>query len=132
MLEKLLERRQEMLRMKSTGLSLAKIIEDLSVKYEISVRGLYKDWAGRARWIKAILSMEDPEVFFLDVLATQKQIYNRAYMEYLKADNSNARIGALRLLRDLNKDLYEMVSLHDLIIRVDRIEEKTQGGNVNE
>ena len=129
MLENLLIRRQEMLKLKSTGMSLATIINDVSRKYEITRRGLYKDWAGRARWIKAILSMEDPEVFFLDVLATQKEIYKRAYLEYLKADNSNAKIGALRLLRDLNKDLYEMVSLHDLIIRVDRIEEKTEGSH---
>lgn len=124
MLETLLERRQEMLRLKATGLSLAKIINDISVKYEITTRGLYADWSNRKRWIKAILSLEDPETFFLDVLATHKQIYNRASIEYLKADNSNAKIGALRLLRDLNRDFYEMVSIHDLIIRVDRIEEK--------
>lgn len=123
MMETLLERRQEMLRLKATGLSLAKIINDLSQKYEITVRGLYLDWGNRKRWIKAILSLEDPETFFLDVLATQKQIYKHAFLEYLKADNSSAKIGALRLLRDLNKDLYEMVSLHDLIIRIDKLEE---------
>lgn len=124
MLETLLERRQEMLRMKATGLSLAKIINDLSVKYEITRRGLYADWAARARWIKALLSLKNPELFFLDCLANHKQIYNRAYMQYLKGDNSAAKIGALRLLRDLNRDMYEMVSVHDLIIRIEAVEAK--------
>jgi len=103
---------------------LAKIINDISQKYNITPRGLYQDWAGRARWIKAILSLKDPELFFLDCLSTHREIYKRASIEYFKGDNSAAKIGALRLLRDLNRDLFEMVSVHDLIIRVDRIEEK--------
>jgi len=124
MLENLLTRRQEMLKLKSTGMSLVTIINDLSVKYDITRRGLYLDWGNRKRWIKGILSLEDPETFFLDVLTTQKEIYKHTFLEYLKADNSNAKIGALRLLRDLNKDMYEMVCVHDLLIRVERIEEK--------
>jgi len=46
--------------------------------------------------------------------------------EYLKGDNSNTGVGALRMLRDLNLDLHEVFQLRDLNERLDVSEELTR------
>jgi len=121
--EKLLERRREMLRMRSKGLSLNVVVNDLSQKYDRTREALYKDWRRRKAWIKALLDLGDPEAVFLDILARHEDIYRMTVMECLQADNSSAKIGALRLLRDLNRDFYDMNLTPEIMERLDRIEE---------
>jgi hypothetical protein len=119
----LLERRQKLLKMRSMGVSLAEAVKDLSERYDVSTRTVYYDWRNRKKWIEAVLGIEDPEAFFLDLVANHGEIYRLASLEYLKGDNSAARIGALRLLRDLNRDMGEMIITRDMFSRVERLEE---------
>ena len=76
--------------------------------------------------MKTIMGLRDPETFFLDVTSSHMEIYKMTVVEYLRADNSNARVGALRLLRDLNRDLYNMNVTPDIMERLERIEELAQ------
>ena len=105
----LLERRQKMVKRRAVGVSLAEVVKELALEYQVSHRALYHDWMIRKKWLKTLLEIGDPETFFLDLVSSHREIYRWASLEYLKGDNSNARIGALRLLRDLNKDFYEMI-----------------------
>lgn len=77
-------------------------------------------------WIGEVLDIVDGGPFFLELVASHREIYRLASMEFLQADNSNARIGALRLLRDLNRDFVEMVVTRDLEKRVGALEEKAR------
>jgi hypothetical protein len=86
---------------------------------------VYQDWATRKQWLPLVLEIQDPEAFFYDILAQHREIYRLASLEYLKGDNSAARIGALRLLRDLNLDLIELMSLHDVMQRIEQLENST-------
>lgn len=123
----LIERRQKMLKLKTAGLSLVKVVKDLSRQYDVSMRAIYLDWQNRKTWLPSLLGMRDPETFCLDLLSTHKEIHRLAMMEYFRADNSNAKIGALRLLRDLNNDFAEMIVLQDLSSRVEAVEAKAAG-----
>ena len=53
--------------------------------------------------MEGFLDIEDGETFFLELVANHKEIYRLSSLEYLQADNSNARIRRIRLLRDLTK-----------------------------
>ncbi len=122
--EKLLERRHEMLKAHIYGVPLADIVKDLAKKYDVSTSFLYRDWRNRKSWIKEVLDIADSGTFFFEVVANHKEIQHLTTVEFSQADNSNARIGALRLLRDLNMDFQEMVVTKDLVERVEALEEQ--------
>lgn len=80
--------------------------------------------------MESLLAIKDPEAFYLDLIASHKEIYRLCVKEYLQGDNTSARIGALRLLRDLNLDFMEMIVLKDTMARVANIEGKMIKGSV--
>ncbi len=120
----LLERRLEMVKLRSSGFPLSYTVNNLARKYEVSTRAVYKDYQNRKTWLKGILEMKDPETFFLGLLARHEEIYKKAAFEHLKADNSSARVGALNLMRNINKDFVEMVVLQGFSKDLGEIEEK--------
>ena len=97
-----LTRRKELLKNRNLGMNLADNVNLLAAKYDVTKRAVYKDFKNRKAWIPVILQIEDTDTVFLDLLSQHKELYRLCSLEYLKADNSNAKIGALRLLRDLN------------------------------
>ena len=124
----LLKRRQKMLELRGKGVSLADTVKFLAEEFEVTRRTLYYDWKNRKAWLQTFLEIGDPETFFLDLVANHREIYRLASLEYLKGDNSNAKIGALRLLRDLNKDFHEMIVTKNVIVRLENLEEKAKRG----
>lgn len=123
MRENIVERRQKLLNMRCRGVSLSESVKTIAVEYGVSTRAVYRDWATRKSWLPSLLDLGDTETFFLDLICQHKEIVRLSTMEYLKGDNSNARVGALRLLRDLNLDLFEVFQLRDVNERLDAIEE---------
>ena len=111
-----------MLKLKSMGFPLGEVVKELAEKYQISTRSLYYDFKNRKTWMEALLGIDDPKAFFVDLLSNHQEIYRLTSLEFLKADNSNARIGALKLLRDLNKDFVELLFFQSLDKRVGKLE----------
>jgi hypothetical protein len=93
----LVERRQKMVRQRAKGLPLNMVVNQLSNEYSRTKQALYKDWRNRKIWIKGILDLDDPETVFFDFYTRHEEIYQMTVMEYYKADNSSAKVGALRL-----------------------------------
>lgn len=122
----LLKRRQKMLELHGKGLSLAETVKIVEEEFDVARRTLYHDWRNRKEWISSIVDLGDSETFFLEVVNSHREIYRMAVMEYLRCDNSSAKIGALRLLRELNLDLQEMIVTRDLQERVKRLEEEAE------
>ena len=63
-----------MLRNKNLGVSLADSVNILAAKYSVTKRALYKDWKQRKHWLPIFLHIEDPHLFFLDLLSTHKEL----------------------------------------------------------
>jgi len=127
---KVVERRQKLLSLRSRGLSLPEAVKELSTQYGVTTRNIYYDWSRRKTWMEGILDLKDKDVLLLDVIANHKEIYRLASLEYLKAKSENARIGALRLLRDIDLDFAEMIISKDTRERVENIEGKMIKGSV--
>lgn len=123
---KLFERRTEMVQLRAKGLPLSYVVNNLMDKYEVSRQALYADWKRRKHWIEILLSIQDPETVFMDLLSRHEEIRKQAILERVKADNSNARIGALNLERRINMDFFEMLVLHELAVDVEKIKEKLE------
>ena len=51
-----------------------------------------------------------------------------AELEYLRGDNSSARVGALRLIRELNRDFIELYFTPNLIKKLEQLESKMKEG----
>lgn len=104
----LLKRRKEMLRLSNSGLHLSDYVQDLAIKYGVTVRAIYRDHQIRGEWIETLIDVADPLVFFAELMESHRDLKKKAVTEYLKADNSSAAVGALRLIKDLNRDYWEL------------------------
>lgn len=118
------KRRLDMVKKRSMGLSLQQTVKELQGTYDVSKQWLYQDWKDRHKWLPAILDLSDTKRLYWDLVAFHNQIKEWAVLQYLKADNSNAAIGALRLLRDLNLDFSELIITRDALARIERLEKQ--------
>jgi hypothetical protein len=107
----LLNRRKELVQALVRGDALTNIIGDLSEKYHVSRNALYKDYQRRANWMPSILAIDNREAFYMDLLAIHQDIFRLYRIQYFSADNTSAAVGCLRLLRDLNMDLIDLITL---------------------
>ena len=106
------ERRRKMIKLRLEGFSLVETVHDLALEFNRTPRTLYKDYANRKNWLRTVLNMQDSESFFLEICGKHKLIERMALADYLDSPSgSNARIGALRLLRDLNHDFIELFNM---------------------
>jgi len=104
-------------------------VNHLAEQYSVTTRAIYKDWKNRKAWLQGLLEVQDPGTFFLDILSNHREIDKLAMLEYAKADNSNARIGALNLRRKINRDFAEMMIWKELVPRLEQLEEKVEKVN---
>ena len=122
MKQELLEKRSKMLELRAKGWNLKDIVSHLAREHECSKQNLYRDWTRRKQWMSKLLEIDDRDRLYLDILADHKEISRLATSEYLQGDNSSARVGALRLRRDINKDLFFMLYVNELTARMEKIE----------
>lgn len=122
--EMLYERRRKMLTLLNQGISLSQVVKTLSQEHQISPRALYYDYKKRGSWLPYFIGSENQETFLYELLVEHKRIQGLALVEYRKADNSNARIGALRLMREINKDFIELHFAPSLMKKIDLLEAK--------
>ena len=108
------------------GNSLTDTVKTLAKKYNLTTRALYRDYEVRKQWIPYLLGMQDNETFLQQYFFNHQRFMEMAVKEYLQADNSNARVGALRLLRDFNNDFYDRHSLQEAYSRLAAIQKKFQ------
>jgi hypothetical protein len=104
----LLKRRSTMLKMTAEAYPLVDVVNQLSGEYDVSPQAIYKDWRKRGTWQTQLLDIGSLEQLCKDLYATHKEIYRMAMAAYRTATQDTAKIGALRLLRDINLDFAEM------------------------
>jgi len=129
--KKILERRRNLLNLRCNGILLSEAVKSLSAKYGVSERQVYADWRCRSRWMGWFVDLGGGSDALRDVLARHESIYADAAREYRNAQNGSARVGALRLMKDVNLDVAEFLVQADLLRRVETLEE-VKGVNPNE
>ena len=123
MKQKLAIRRRKLLRLKAKGYELVDSVNQLSQEFAVTRECIWKDWRNRRKWLPEILEITDREAFFYTVISDHQEIARLVIREFLTADNSNARIAALKLRRTINRDLLWMLHINQLTERMARIED---------
>lgn len=103
MKKELLERRETMLRYMVKGLPLKTVIDKMTEDIESTIdkfkkqNTLRRDWANRNKWIDNIIRINDPS-FLNELIAGMDEAMKQCWVEFADADNSNAKVGALRTI----------------------------------
>jgi hypothetical protein len=120
---KLLERRREMIKELNLGASHHEVVTALSSKYGVTPQALYNDYRRRKTWLPFILEIDDPKTYYYEWLAKHQALYRMCSLEFLKAEG-NIRVSWAHVLRALINDQFDLVSVHDLIQRLEVLENK--------
>lgn len=104
----LLERRTKTLNYLSKGIEPITIIRDFSKEYRVSEYAIRKDIERLPQWAPQVLQLKDDSLAF-ELANNIKQVIPNAWAEYLKGDNSSARIGALRVVIDATMKLIDVL-----------------------
>ena len=102
MLECVLQRRLELLKLEGNGLSPSEIVKELSPKYGVSERAVYLDLETRATWQPQV---QETREALLKVYNRHEQLYRKAVIAYMQAQSDRAKLAALSALRKINFDL---------------------------
>jgi len=127
-LEAVIERRLEALKLEGMGLSQPEIVKQLSQKFQVSARSVYRDFQLRSQWQPVLLQLKDQDKVIQKVINRYEQIYERAAFKHVTSQNENVQIGALKIMLDANSKICEAVVLSDVASRLKTLEAEAKKG----
>jgi hypothetical protein len=101
-----IERRLEILKLEGNGLEPSEIVKELSVKYGVTERAVYKDFETRSKW-QPIL--QETKKALLKIHNRHEQLYRKAVVTYMQAKSDKDRLIALNLMRQIDVDLAQLL-----------------------
>jgi hypothetical protein len=86
---KRLERRPELLKFEGNGLEPAEIVKELSVKYAVTCRSVFKDFETREVWLPLV-----PETVKAQMKVRNRhgQLYRKTVIAYVQAKSDGVRL----------------------------------------
>ena len=122
------ERRLESLKLEGMGLSQPEIVKQISQKFQVSARSVYRDLKLRDQWQPLLLQLKDRDRVVQKVINRYEQIYERAAFKHVTSQNENVQVGALKIMLDANSRICEAVVLSDVVGRLKMLEEEAKKG----
>jgi hypothetical protein len=120
------ERRLEALKLEGMGLSQPEIVKQISEKFQVSARSVYRDFQLRNLWQPVLLQLKDRDKVMQKIINRYEQIYERAAFKHVTSQNENVQIGALKIMLEATGKLAEVLLLPDLIAKVEMLENQAQ------
>ena len=124
----MIERRLEALKLEGMGLSQPEIVKQLSQKFQVSARSVYRDFQLRSQWQPVLLQLKDQDKVMQKVINRYEQIYERAAFKHVTSQNENVQIGALKIMLDANGKICEAVVLSEVAGRLKMLEAEAKKG----
>jgi hypothetical protein len=110
------------------GLSQPEIVKQVSQKFQVSARSVYRDFQLRGQWQPSLLQLEDQDRVLQKVINRYEQIYERAAFKHVTSQNEFVQIGALKIMLDVNNKVCEAVVLSDIAGRLKMLEAEAKKG----
>lgn len=125
----LLTRRIELVKRMVRGFSVHAVAEDL-IKHNplfqnVSINTIVSDWTRRKIWLHLVIRPDDDTILD-ETIGSIREAAAAAWIVYGKADNSNAKVGALRAVLEANGKLVDIMQSIGAITKAP-IEIKTVG-----
>lgn len=120
------ERRLEVLKLEGLGLSQPEIVKQVSEKFQVSARSVYRDFQLRSQWQPALLQLKDKDRIMQKIINRYEQVYERAAFKHVTSPNESVQIGALKIMLEATAKLAETLVLPDILGRLDELEEQAK------
>jgi len=104
MQQKTLDRRLELLKLEGNGIMKPEVVEQLSQKYEVSNDTVWRDYRTRKYWQPILEEMVEA---LHAIKNRHEQLYRKASLTYMQAENTPQKIASINLMRQINRDYYE-------------------------
>jgi len=127
-LEAVTERRLEALKLEGMGLSQPEIVKQVSQKFQVSARSVYRDFQLRGHWQPVLLQLKDRDKVMQKIINRYEQIYERAAFKHVTSQNEFVQVGALKIMLDTNSKVCEAVVLSDVVGRLKMLEAEAKKG----
>jgi len=127
-LKAITERRLEALKLEGMGLSQPEIVKQVSQKFQVSARSVYRDFQLRGQWQPVLLQLKGQDKVVQKVINRYEQIYERAAFKHVTSQNENVQIGALKIMLDANGKICEAVVLSEVAGRLKMLEAEAKKG----
>lgn len=118
-----MKRRAEMLDTVSKGFHPADVISQLAEKYAVTERCLWSDWSRREKWVPELMGSEKFSGFAEAIESKLNAVQKAAWSLYLRSENDNARVGALKLVLDSVNVHSNTVLTREIVSRLEHVEE---------
>ena len=112
----LVERREEMVKLRSQGVPLRQIVLKFKTKYKMTEQQLYRDWDNREKWIHDVVRLKDPSVID-EMVQGLKDIVPKSLQIYESTKNDSIKIASLKLVKETYIDITDL--LQGLGVKVD-------------
>jgi len=120
------ERRLEALKLEGMGLSQPEIVKQISQKFQVSARSIYRDLQLRSQWQPALLQLKDRDKVMQKIINRYEQIYERAAFKHVTSQNENVQVGALKIMLEATAKLAETLVFPDIIPRIEVLEKQAE------
>ncbi len=110
-----LERRLELLKLEGNWLLRPEIVQDLSGKFGCARGTIYNDFATKPRWQPLLMEIEKAQH---TIINRHEQLFRKASLAYMKAENNAQKIAAVNLMRSINLDAFDMMQSTGQIVKV--------------
>ena len=115
MQQQTLERRLELLKDEGYGYFPKEIVERLSVKYGCAKSTIYHDFATKPMWQPLVMEVKQA---LHTIVNRHEQLYRKAALTYVQAENNAQKIAAINLMKTINLDAFEMLQSTGKIVKV--------------
>jgi len=115
-----------LLKLEGLGLSQSEIVKQVSEKFQVSARSVYRDFQLRSQWQPALLELKDKDRIVQKIVNRYEQVYERAAFKHVTSPNEAVQVGALKIMLEATGKLAEVLLLPDLVARVEVLENQAQ------
>lgn len=122
----IIERRQRLMEYLSAGIQLNEIVLRICKEFECSQRTVYTDYETRGSWMPELFQLDDAQQFLADILNRHHELIRKTTKLTVTTGNDSVRIAALKLLRNLNLDLFKMIVPVEIEKRIAALEDSLQ------
>jgi len=105
------------------GFHPSTMIGQLAEKYHASEKCLWSDWERREKWVPVLLGLEKYGEFAEVIESKLNAVQKAAWTIYLRSENDNARVGALKVVLDSLEFHGNTVLSNEVVSRLERVED---------
>jgi len=108
-------RRLKLLQLEGNGLLKQEIVKELTAEYDVCRATIYNDFNTRRFWQQVY---DERKEALLKIINRHEQSYRKASLSYLQANNNREKQQAIYLLKQINKELLDIMVTTGLIQKV--------------